>query len=134
MVSSAVSSVLYLRDAAGEHTEIVWVRMSTTETQQASTNENSENVFALHTKQGTTSWKECQKYVTDSVVMHSLQPKKSGFTLSAELSTLLLLAASTHLSDTCVTWSCRSLNTNPKNCFASTVVQEDHCQENKANA
>ena len=127
VVSAAVSSVLYLRDVAGEHTETRsgW-------TQQASTKGNSEHVFVLQATQETTTSKQCQKHVTDCVAMPSLQHKKLGLTLSlsANLS-MVHLAASTHQPDTCAKWFPRSLNTSPQNYFTSTVVQEDRCQDNR---
>ena len=49
-----------------------------TETQHASTNGNSEHVFALQARQESTALKQCHKYVTDDLVMPSLQRKKWG--------------------------------------------------------
>ena len=86
MVSSAVFSVLYLRDAAGEHTETPFGFVCLPRKISKLPRIGSDNVFALQAKQETTTLQQCQKHVTDHVAMPSLQPKKLGLTTSAKLS------------------------------------------------
>ena len=73
----------------------------------------------------TTTLNQCSKYVADWVVMRSVQHNKFGLTLSAKLSKVL---RGIHKLIR-VKWCSRSLNTNSKNCFTSTVVQEDSGDE-----
>ena len=87
MASSAVSSVLYLRDAAGNHAETLQVQISTLETQQVSTNGNFALDFALLVKLVINTSKRCPKSVTDCVVTHSSRHKKLDSIICAKWKT-----------------------------------------------
>ena len=118
MVSSAVSSVSYLRDAAGEHTA---TRMGSYVYYGGVASFYEWKFRARLPVAGTTGDHhiEAVTKVCDHVEMPSLPPKKLCPTPPAKSSMVLLAAR-------------QALNTNRKNCIASTVVQEDRCQDNKA--
>ena len=67
MASSAVSSVLYLRDAAGNHADRVQAHTSTMEAQQVSMNGNSALDYALKVNLVIKTLKRCLKTVMDCV-------------------------------------------------------------------
>ena len=124
MVSAAVSSVLYLRDVAGEHTEtrlgshVYYGDAASFHGREFRTRLRVAGNTGEHDIKAES--KVCDGLRGDAFVA----AQEVGFdSLSAHLS-MVHLAASTHQSDTSAKWSSRSLNTNPKNCFTSTVVQE----------
>ena len=87
MASSTVSSVLFLRDAAGNHAENVQVHISTMEMQQVSTNGNSALDFALLVELVMNTSKQRPKSVTDCGVMHSSRDKELAPIICAKLLT-----------------------------------------------
>ena len=84
MASSAVSSVLYLRVAAGNHTETRSGASSIAEIQQVFTYGNFALDYALLVKLVINTSKQCPKSVTEYVVVHSSH-KKSASIVCAKL-------------------------------------------------
>ena len=130
MVSSAVSSVLYLRDATGEHTETP-LGSCVYCGDAASFHEGEFRTRCRVVGKTGDHHIEAVSKVCDGLRGDAfVATQEVGFDSLCEtvngtprgIDTLIR-----HMGKL----SSRSASTNPKTCFGSTVVQEDGCQDNK---